>query len=679
MLTKDALKVTMLYIQINKEVHTMNKKKIDDLIQQELIEAVGYLRLSRDDGEDESTSITNQRAIITDWAAKNGFIITKWYTDDGYSGYSLDRPGFNELKEDLNNGKVKVIIAKHLSRIGRRGSAVNLFLETIQEDGNRVITISDGYDTFDERTHEMLGIHTWVNEKYIKDTSKSIRAAIDRMQKEGRFICQVPYGYELDPFVKGKYYVDKTCAIHVQEIFDLYLNGYGSKAIAKILTERKIPTYWQNVKTRMERRGQVYKGRNFEGIWTANTILKILRNDFYIGVLTLGKTKRRTINGKRVEQKEEDLIRFEDAHEPIIDKQTFKLAQEIMAERTHSNYRGSQKGPTVFSGKLFCADCGTRLTSASSALTQRYVCRKYHLLGTEYCTSHSTNDRNLTAALIYFLGHCRDNLAEAISDLKIMSNKTKDDYQRDGIAALHKDQERIEKEIAVLIEQKMRETMDNPTLKEFIDKTYANMINSKYLELQSISTRIDEIEEESSDNMDIKKELTSVLAIFDEILTSKTLNRRQVETIVEKIIVHEDDGLDIYLKGDLHELCTNYIQFKSSNKEAIVEEIIKYFETHADEPVLQKRCEKYVRAQGIRFDTIVFAKLFNNLVDAGYVERISQRKGCKATDINKLKQALRDDTVMAYTTRCQKLSVTIQFLHKVCKWYKDTKPKYKKY
>ena len=669
----------MLYIRISKEVHTMNSKKIENLLQQELIEAVGYLRLSRDDGEDESTSITNQRAIIDDWAKKNGFIITKWYTDDGYSGYSLDRPGFNELREDLNNGKVNVIIAKHLSRIGRHNSKVGLFLEQILEDGKRVITISDGYDTFDERTHEMLGIQTWVNEKYIKDTSRNIRAAIDRMQQEGRFICQVPYGYVLDPFVKGKYYVDKTCAIHVQEIFDMYLNGYGSKAIAKILTERKIPTYWQNVKTRLERRGQTYNGRTFEGIWTPNTVLKMLRNDFYIGVLTLGKTKRRTINGKKVAQKDEDLVRFEDAHEPIIDKQTFKLAQEIMAERTHSNYRGSHKGPTVFAGKLFCADCGTRLTTSSSALTQRYVCRKYRLLGTEYCTSHSTNDRNLSAALIYFLGHCRDNLAEAIADLKIVANKTMNDFQRDGVKVLHKDKERIEKEITVLIEQKMRETMANPTFKEFIDKTYADMLNTKYIELQSVSARIDEIEEEASNNLDVKKELTSVLAIFDEILASKTLNRRQVETIVDKIIVHEDDGLDIYLKGDLHELCTNYIQFKSSSKEAIVEAMIDYMTMHSKDTIIQKRCEKYVRAQGVRFDTNVFQKLYNNMIDAGYLERISPRKGCLVTDVDKLKQALKDDTVMSYTTRCQKLSVDIQFLHKVCRWYKDTKPKYKKY
>ena len=649
------------------------------ILHRELIEAVGYLRLSRDDGDEESMSITNQRSIITEWASNHGFIIVDWYIDDGYSGYSMDRPSFNKLKEDLNNNKVNVIIAKHLSRLGRHSAKVELFLEQLLEDGKRAITINDGYDTFDERTHDMVGIHTWVNEKYVKDTSKNVRTAIDRMQKEGRFICQVPYGYILDPFVKGKYYVDKTCAVHVREIFDMYLNGYGSKAIAKILTERKIPTYWQNVKTRLERRGQTYNGREFQGIWTPNTILKMLRNDFYIGVLTLGKTKRRTINGKKIPQKEEDLVRFEDAHEPLIDKHTFKLAQEIMAERTHSNYRGSHKGPTIFSGKLFCADCGTRLTSGPSALTQRYICRKYHLLGTEHCTSHSTNDRNLTAALIYFLGHCRDNLAEAIADLKIISNKTKNDYQQDGIDMLYKDKERLEKEIAVLIEQKMRETISNPTMKELIDKTYADMINGKYKELQSIASRIESIEDELCDDIDMKKELTSVLAIFDEILASKTLSRRQVESIVDKIIVHEDDGLDIYLKGDLHELCTNYIQFKSSSKEAIVEGIIKYVYIHINEPIMQKKCEKYVRAQGVRFDTTVFQKIYNNLIEAGYLERISPRKGCIVTDIDKLKQALKDDTVMAYTSRCQKNIVTMQFLHKICQWHKYSRPRFKKF
>ena len=221
----------------------------------------------------------------------------------------------------------------------------------------------------------------------------------------------------------------------------------------------------------------------------------------------------------------------------------------------------------------------------------------------------------------------------------------------------------------------------------FVSKEEIRELNNQYRGIDNhtdvlsfpLIEDFDEIEEEASNNLDVKKELTSVLAIFDEILASKTLNRRQVETIVEKIIVHEDDGLDIFLKGDLHELCTNYIQFKSTSKEAIVEAIIKYAMLHVGEPIMQKRCEKYARAQGVRCDTIVFAKLYNNMIDAGYLERISPRKGCLVKDIDKLKQALKDDTVMAYSTRCQKLSVDIQFLHRICRWHKDIKPKYKKY
>ena len=459
----------------------------------------------------------------------------------------------------------------------------------------------------------------------------------------------------------------------------MYLNGYGAKAIARILTERQIPTCTQNLKMKMERLGRVYKKDVTNTIWSQAIILKILKNDFYIGVLTLGKSKRRTINGKTIKQKEEDLIRFEDAHEPIIDKQTFKLVQEILAERTHSNYRSSEKGPTIFAGKLFCADCGTRLTPSRSAKTQRYVCRKYHMMGTDYCTSHSTNDEHLTTALIYFLEHCRNNLAEAISDLKIESKNKMKDYQKDNFEILQKDKNRIEKEIEVLIEQRMHESMSDRAMKEFMDKTYLKMINEKYTELQSILARLNEIEEEATQDVDLKKELTSVLHIFDEIIASKTLKRRHIETIVEKIIVHEDEGMDIFLKGDLHELCTNYIQFKNANKEAIVEKMIQYLKIHVDQTIVKKKCEAYIRAQGVRFDSHIFSKLYDNMITAGYLKQIAPRKGCIVTDVNNLKQAVENNTVLSYSRRIVANSVTIQFLHKICKWYKDIKPKYKKY
>jgi hypothetical protein len=224
----------------------------------------------------------------------------------------------------------------------------------------------------------------------------------------------------------------------------------------------------------------------------------------------------------------------------------------------------------------------------------------------------------------------------------------------------------------------MREIISNPTMKDIIDKTYSSMINNKYTDLHSISMRIEELEEGEMEYADIKKELTSVLDIFDSIIASKSLSRRQVETIVDKIIVYEDDGLDIFLKGNLHELCTNYIQFKSSNKEQIVSAIIKYAETHKD-CVMKKKCEKYIRTQGFKFDTNTFSKLYDRLIEYGYIIQISERKGCYVKDIGLLQQAMRDDNVMAYTTRCQKNIVTLQFLRKIYQWHMAFKPKFKKF
>ena len=177
---------------------------------------------------------------------------------------------------------------------------------------------------------------------------------------------------------------------------------------------------------------------------------------------------------------------------------------------------------------------------------------------------------------------------------------------------------------------------------------------------------------------DIKNELTSVLGIFDDIIASKRLSRRQVESIVDRIIVHEDDGLDIFLKGDLHELCTNYIQFKASNREMIVEQIIHYATTHAD-CIMKKRCEKYIRTQGFRFDTTVFSRLYDRLIKYGYFIQISERKGCYVENIDKLKEALKDNNVMAYTKCCQKNIVTMQLLIHIYQWRKNSQPRFRKF
>ena len=641
---------------------------------------IGYSRLSRDDGDDESTSIFNQKRIIEEFAKQHGFHIDEFYVDDGYSGFSMDRPDFNRLKTALNNNEVDTIIVKNLSRLGRHNAGVQLFLENIEKDGKRVISIDERYDTNNESSHDMVGITTWVNEKYVKDTSRNVRRAIAIMQKEGRYISNVPYGYELDPFKKGEYYIDETCAMYVKEIFELYLSGLGVGSIVRNLTERNVPNSIAITKQRLERRGQTYKG-SLSTKWAPSTIMGMLRNDFYIGTLTLGKTKRRTINGKPIWQPEEKLIKFEDAHEPIIDKRTFRLVQEMIIERSTSHYRGDKNKvkPKLFVGKLYCADCGQKLTSTHSLNEKyiRYVCKTYNLYGTKHCSSHVINDRELKEAFLIFLSGCRDNLAEAIKDLDTIIKKEYKKESGNTIEILEKDLERVNKEVKVLLEQKMKDIMNNPAMSDIINNTYTSMINDKYNQIKSLTTQLEDSRKNALDGNEIRKDLGNVLGIFDDILNTQNINRRQIAAIVDKIIVYEDGGSDFYLKGDLHELCTNYIMCKKTNKTLVLEATIEYIKKHPDHIVMTKAL-KYVRLSGCSIGNEHYTAIFQMLVDQGYLAKNEgYLKGHRVVDLERLINDSKFNNVIGNAPRVRNNIVTYGLIVKIQKWVKEAYSKKK--
>ena len=485
--------------------------------------AVAYCRLSKEDGDDDiSTSITNQKKIIEDYAVANNILIKDFYVDDGESGYTMDRPAFNRLKNDLNNDKVDMIIAKDLSRIGRHNAKVQLFLENILETGKRLIAIGDNYDSYNTQSHDMVGIQTWVNEKYVRDVSNKIRKAIDTMQKEGRYISSVPYGYYIDPLQKGVYHIDQTCAMYVKEMFNMYLSGLGVGAIATNFTQRNIPTSSLITKQRLERQGKTYRGK-VTSKWAPNVIMAMLKNDFYVGTLTLGKTKKRAINGKKVKQPEEQHYVFEDAHEPIIDKQTFRLVQETMLERTENKFRGKrlQNRPNIFSGVLYCPDCGERMTSTSNRSNTRYVCKTYNMYGTTFCSSHGILESELKEALIYFLEHCRDNLSEAIKDLDKLIKESVNEQSCNMIEVLESDLQRVELETKVLAEQKMREIMKNPLMADTIDEMYSAMLNEKYAQINSLKTQIRDQHANTIQEDTIVQDLNTAMDIFNNIINTK--------------------------------------------------------------------------------------------------------------------------------------------------------------
>ncbi len=630
---------------------------------------VGYARLSKDDGDDESTSIANQKLIIEEFAAQQGLKIDKWYVDDGYTGHIMSRPDFDKLKRDLNEDRVGVIIVKHLSRIGRRSAHVQLFLENIEEAGKRVISITDRYDTYNKASHDMVGIQTWMDEKYIKDTSVSVRAAISKMQKDGRFISKVPYGYVIDPFKKGHYYIDETCAMYVREIFDMYINGYGAKTIAAEFTRRKIPNGNMIIKQTLERRGQQYKGP-VSTKWYASVVYRILQNDFYIGTLTQGRWKRRTINGKQIKLNKEDCYVFENAHEPIIDKQTFQLAQEIMYERARNNYRGYKNKTRnhIFSSKLYCADCGVKLTPTGNDQNIRYVCKNYNNYGTEVCTSHAIHESDLKDVVSYFLEHCRDNLSNVIANLN--KNSINNKKNNDSVSMLQRDLDRIQKEVKVLLEQKMREVMKNPEMQEIIEGTYSEMINEKYEHIRVLNTQIADLKESVFNQNDIKKSLNTALEIMNNIIYTKDMTVKQIESIIDKILVYEDGAVDVFLKGNLHELCTNHVQYKDTKRDQVLKEIIEHIKRNPTR-ALPSMAWKETRENGIKISKNKFDPIFFILVDEGYLVSNGYKKGYTAVSLQKLVDDFENNNIGNSTARCSYNYVTILLINKICSWIKS--------
>ena len=165
---------------------------------------ITYSRLSKDDYQKKYVSIQNQKSIAQKYAAEHGLVIDKEFEDDGYTGYTMDRPDFNELKHLIDENMVDVLIAKDLSRLGRHNANVLLFLERLQAHGVRLILVDENYDSATD-SDDIIGIKTWYNERYVKDASRKVRSAMKIMQEKGELVLRVPYGYEKDPYRKDKY------------------------------------------------------------------------------------------------------------------------------------------------------------------------------------------------------------------------------------------------------------------------------------------------------------------------------------------------------------------------------------------------------------------------------------------------------------------------------------------
>ena len=319
-----------------------------------------YERLSRDDNlEGESYSIGNQKKLLTKVAKEKGYTNLVHFLDDGISGVTMDRPGFNDMMEQLAAGKAAAVFVKDLSRLGRNYIEVGrLTEEFFPEHDIRLVAVSDNIDTA-EGENELAPIRNLFNEWYARDISKKRRISNKIKGNAGEPMGQPPYGYIKDPDNPKHWIVDEEAAQVVRRIYSMTLEGYGTEQIAASLEQDGILTpraYW--LKKGIKRPG---KGKEQPPTkWNSSSVTKILSLQEYCGDILNFKTYSKSYkNKKRLENDRENWVVFKDVHEPIIERAVFEQVQQkrgkIRKRRTHEGERN------MFSGLLVCADCGHNL------------------------------------------------------------------------------------------------------------------------------------------------------------------------------------------------------------------------------------------------------------------------------------------------------------------------------
>ena len=551
----------------------------------------GYTRISVDLEEDkrDNTSIENQKRIIRDYVNKefpDADLIM--YEDRDRSGYTFEqRESYQKMRKTLLSGDVRILIVKDFSRFSRRNSLGLLELETLRDAGVRIISIGDSIDYPTRDDWMLIQFKFLMNEMPVTDTSKKIKQMIDNRQKNGQWICAVPYGYRITNTKEMTYEIDPQAAEIVREVFRLYNNGWGYKKIANHLTDIGVPTPRTNEIAAKEAEGKAtkLKARNE---WSIITVQHILSNDFYIGTLRQRKYTRTKINGKDIKLDEGDNIVIENAHDPVVDAKTFAYAQEQLKIRSNNNYRGEKKYANDYSGFMSCGDCGSPMFSMSrSDIAPAYVCGTYHKRGRKGCTSHHIRVDMLDGLLKSYISMVKENCQNMIDELQKAIDEQPEREEQLG-ATLGDIETRLNEARAKLKAIYKEKMLIDSGLSDSKSRTKAAMYDE--LEDELLDT-IDKLEKQFGDlnsmrntMIETNRKAKTVIEVFDDILKKEKLDKRDIGLIVERITVYEDH-LNVKLKSDVDALLSavgedNTVNFNSDSKD--ISSVIDQSKNHLD-------------------------------------------------------------------------------------------------
>ena len=503
-----------------------------------------YARLSKDDDlVGDSNSIVHQKEILAKYAKEHGFTNIEFYVDDGFSGTNFNRPDFQRMMADAEEGKISTVIVKDMSRFGRDYIMVGYYTEIYFSNLDiRFIAINDNVDSNIQTENDLTPFKNVFNEWYARDTSKKIRAVFKAKGNSGKHLTtNPPFGYKKDPNDKDKWIIDDEAAATVRRIFQMYVDGYRISEIGHKLTEEKVETpilYYMNRGIKTNARSE------YPEIWDLMSIKYILSQTAYAGHTVNFQTAVKSYKTKKqIRLPKEDWIIYRNTQEPIIDEKTFETVQQMRkAKRARTKYNE----PNMFSGLLYCADCGNHLTIQRVARNRKmdnFSCATYRKKKKGLCSCHrilvsdleTIVKEDLQKVCEYVFLHEKEFTDEYLSGSKKetekFQSKTKAELKR-----LSERQEEIGRIIRKLYEDNVCGRITDERF-DFLAKSYedeGNDLKTKSQELKNALASSVQDEEKLSKFLKVVKSYTGIEELTPEILNS----------FIEKIYIGETEKYD---------------------------------------------------------------------------------------------------------------------------------------
>ena len=534
---------------VGKSLRTHNlkpKKGAQVMRKNEKITAL-YERLSRDDfGKDddqqrESNSISNQKAMLEEFAARQGFTNIVHFTDDGISGTCFDRPGFLAMMKEVEAGNVEYLCIKDMSRMGRDYLKVGQIMEILRQRGVRLIAINDGVDSA-RGDDDFTPFRNIMNEYYARDTSRKIRSTFQSKGKSGKHLTgTVIYGYLWNE-ARDQWLVDPEAADVVKRIFAMTIDGYGPYQIASKLKEEKIliPSAY------LARHGEgVNKNKTFKDVygWGSSTICNILEKREYLGHTINFKTRKHFKDKKSHYVPEDEWTIFENTHEPIIDQQTFDLVQKIRGNVRRYPDGWGEAAPLT--GLLYCADCGGKMyvhrTNNGKRISQ-YTCSQYTKVpcGTLCKTQHRINEdvvlslvSEMLKAIAEYAKHDRAEFVRVVQEAQSSQQTAEVRKQRTRLATAKQRVSELEVLLCKIYEDNI--------LGKLSDSRYATLDAQYAKEQAELTAEISALEKAVKSYETHEKDADRFIALIDKYENFDKLTIAMLNEFIEKILVHERD------------------------------------------------------------------------------------------------------------------------------------------